>query len=211
MRVFQNWNGAGNFMALMGLVMTSACAPKPDDPAPDPLDFATTGEALAGQAAFEADILSNQFSLTNIQQIPTSGSVGYQGFVQFATAEQAFAPADDPLFAIGRVEMSASFDGTGGISGTADNFIDGNDNQMTGSMTISADSIDSRSIGTGFNGTLEGQITSASNFEYNYQVPTSGFFLGPDADYIQAGGFGDFTNNDTGEVTPFEVGILAQR
>jgi hypothetical protein len=211
MRIQQLMSRSVKPLAVAGLAMTSACAASVSPPAPDPLDFATAQEALAGQSAFFDDIQANGYSPTNIQQLPTSGSVGYQGFVQFATAEQAFAPADDALFAIGRLDMTASFDNAGSISGTAGNFIDGNDNQMTGEMTISADSLDPGSFGVGFTGLLQGQITSADNFEFNYQVPMGGIFLGPNADYVEAGGFGDFTNNDTGEVTPFEVGIIAQR
>lgn len=208
MRVLRFTTLDPRFIAIAGLVLTSACASGEN---PDPLDFAATQDAIAIAESFDSDILSNQYVSTTFQQLPTSGSVEYQGVVQIATDDQSLAPADDFLFAVGRIEMTATFSGDGGISGTADNFIDGNDRQMTGTLVFSADSINQSSNAPDFDGLLEGQITNADNFQFTYEVPMNGGFLGPNAEYVTASGFGGFTNNDTGEVTEFFAGLIAQQ
>lgn len=192
-------------IGLFALALTSACSSSN----PDPVNFATTQDASDAIDGLFSDVLKSGFVETTPSQLPTAGSVVYEGYLQVNTSEPTLAPADDFLYAVGQVALTANFSGAGTIDGVADHFIDGNDQQMTGAMTITTDSIGSAG---GFTAQVDGTITNVDGFDYTYTVPMSnGSFLGPNADYVAASGFGNFTNRDTTVVTPFDMIFAAQR
>lgn len=197
------WNV--KYFGPIALALTSACSSS----GPDPLNFATTQAASDAIDGLYNDVQKSGFVDTTPSQLPTSGSVVYEGYLGVNTAESNLAPADDFLYAVGQVALTANFAGAGTIDGVADHFIDGNDQQMTGAMTITTASIGS---GGGFTAQVDGTITNVDGFAYTYTVPMSnGVFVGPNANYVGASGFGDFTNTDTDVVTPFNMGFVAQR
>lgn len=197
-----------NYLGLVALALTSACASGGGSDVPDPLNFATTQEAVDSVQNLIFDVGTSGFVPTTAAQLPTSGSVDYQGYLGIAGTDDTLPPAEDFLTAVGRVELSANFAGAGAITGTADHFIDGNDEQMTGGFTIAATSIGASG---GFTAQLDGTITNASDFGYTYQVPMTGKFVGPNVDYLLAFGEGDFTDDVTNVVTPFQMALVAQR
>ena len=196
------------YLCLVALVLTSACASGGNGGSADPLNFATTQEAVDSVQNLLFDVDASGFVPTTAAQLPSSGSVAYQGYLGISGTDDTLPPADDFLTAVGRVELTADFAGAGAITGTADHFIDGNDEQMTGGFTIAATSIGASG---GFTAQLDGTITNTSAFDYTYHVPMTGGFVGPSVDYLGATGGGDFTDDGTGVVTPFQMALNAQR
>jgi hypothetical protein len=194
-------------LGLCAMALTSACA---GDGAvgTDELNFTSTQDARDELVALVDSSTASGFVETTAAQLPTTGSVQYQGFLGIITSDETLTAATDPLFAVGRVELTAGFSGAGTIDGVADHFIDGNNQQMTGQLVIESNIIGKSGS---FVAQVDGTITNSAGFEATYDVPMDGSFVGPNVDYISALGSGDFTNNDTGVVTPFEMGLLAQR
>lgn len=186
------------------MALTSACSTSN----PDPLNFATTQDASDAIDGLFSDVVKSGFVDTTPSQLPTTGSVVYEGYLGVHTSGSALAPADDFLYAVSPAEVTANFSGAGTINGVADHFIDGNDQQMTGAMTITTNSIGSAG---GFTAQVGGTITNVNGFDYTYTVPMNGGFVGPNADYVGASGFGNFTNDDTKVITPFNMDFVAQR
>ena len=194
------------YIGLIALALTSACSS--GGAGVDPLNFATTQDAMDELGGLISDIQSSGFVDTTTAELPTSGSVAYQGYLAIAGTDDTVAPADDFLFAVGRLELTANFSGVGTIDGVADHFIDGSDAQMTGELVVEVNNIGPAGD---FTGQVDGMIINSDGFEYTYQVPVDGGFLGPSVDYMGAVGGGDFTDLGTNVVTPFGLVFVTER
>ena len=197
--------------ACLSLVVLSACS---SGGMTDPRDFTTTQAALSEAS----DLLDAAMLLDNTAQsgLPT-GSVAYSGVVGIGSASTDLDILSDvqadPLFAVGRMTLNVDF-ATTEVTGTSDNFIDGNNNQINGSLDFDASTVLLGGGNPGLRGQLTGELFPVNGDTYTYDVPISGGFLGDNAETIAAIGEGDFDldpNNQADALIPFSVVIVAQQ
>ena len=183
---------------------------------PDPLNFGSTQAALdESRLIYEG----SDFNATLLSDLP-DGSVTYSGYAYTISdstdVDVATEVSNDPLFAVGRATITADFDSSA-ISGTASNFIDGNNNQVAGQLTLTATVIPDfgqPQITNSVIGQIVGQIGTASGGTFNYDTEVSGAVNGPNGEgvIVYAGDTVAIPDGSGVSVaTPFVIGFVGHQ
>lgn len=152
---------------------------------PSPSTSPTADEMLLAQSA-----LNDQYSpinYTDLSSIQTSGSATYNGYIGGDLSNTADALPDS---VIGEMALVVNFNNTSvSVSGSADNFRDGNNGVLTGNLQFSDGALD-RDGDPSSDATLtlsaDGTLTDASNRAMVFGSRLEGDFL--EADSAGVGG-----------------------
>ncbi len=207
-----NRRTALSLTALGAAVALSACdssGTSNPDPDPNPFTYQTTVEASNQIAG-----LNNSFQAqteTTGAQLPTSGSANYQGMFYMNDLSANTTNINDPVFYYGQMEVNASFAGSGSVTGTADNFIDGNNNFVDGQLNMTSGPITRFNSSTSFDATLSGEIDPVAGGTQTFNnLDLQGGFAGSSAQYVGGAG-SDTLFYDDGSTVPFTYGFVAEQ
>ncbi|MBM1220613.1 hypothetical protein JQU17_06760 [Ponticoccus sp. SC2-23] len=179
------------FSSILMLLSVAACgtgttSPAPDpDPAPEPIAFDTFAGGQSIASGIEA--ANTDLGLTNPADLLVNGSATYQGTAEISSTAG--------LNAIGVMNMSVVFEtGNETVGGSATDFVDQDDNPVSGALGIVSGSFD-RNGGAGANLT----VGVTGNFEgtthvLQAQSPISGDFYGNAEGMILQGDVQGFVN-----------------
>ena len=142
-----------------------------DDQAIQALDFMRDGESLTETAD---------------NDMPTSGSVAYDGVVGFSLDERAGGVEDYDIFADATMEVD--FD-DGDITGSFDNFNTFDDTDMDGELTITEGTVNDNTM----SGNAIGSFVDGSDATV-WDLAVEGAFLGPDGSHIYGTADGTISN-----------------
>ncbi len=161
-------------------------------PTDNPFAFNTVEEAMDQLDLLNASV-DQLGQATSIGQLP-SGSVNYFGITVVSDQAALDSATLDPdaLAFIGQMQVTAQFDGNGSVSGVADNFIDRNDNAVSGSLRLfsAGGIVDDNAGGVTTAGRLNGSLVNASGDNFTFdRMPVNSTFGGTSAQIIAGAGF----------------------
>lgn len=209
---------ARGYLAVAFLVCLSACGgagdpmtiPTPTPPT-NPTGPSTTGPQMRADAVAMIASHTNPVSYTPLSQLPLGGSpYTYNGFFFGDLANTSDGIADN---LIGRMQLQITFNATSAsVSGTVDQFVDDNNDALTGQLTFSAGSLD-RTGSTGANATFEatanGQLTELDGDVLTINTALEGDFIGATFPAVGGDVFGGVTT--LGGTQNFDGGFVAER
>lgn len=186
-----------------------ADSPVTEEPSTTPVvpDTSTTGQRASALALLN----DNPAIYTNLATIPTAGRADYTGFIY---GELANSSDDITDSVIGSLTLEVGFN-TGGASfgGTASGFVDEDDNDLTGTLTVSDGSLnragnpaDDATVDVSLTGTL----TDTANRDLEFSsVALEGDFLGSASNAIGGAALGRVTV--AGVDQDFDGGFIAEK
>jgi len=197
---------------LLGLVTNLLIACGGSGPAPVTLPPAPiTGEAATlAQVQSLLDTHADPVTYATLGTIPTSGSANYDGFV-YGTLANTSDTITDSL--IGEVTIAVAFGSSStSLTGSIDNLVDQDGDEVTGSLTLSSGSFDRSgsptsdpTIAIAVSGSLTDDL--AQSLAINGQL--EGDFLGTDHAAIGGEFFGTLQHNGNGQ--NIDGGFITER
>jgi hypothetical protein len=173
-------------------------------------DTTTAGQQAAATALLNEWAPTNPPTYTDISAIPTTGGAEYAGFVYGDLSNGSDAIADS---VIGSLNLEVAFNPSGAtFSGTASDFVDEDDNNLIGSLTVSDGALD-RSGNPADDATvgvnLAGTLTDDADRDLVFGFALEGDFLGGDHDAIGGAALGRVTVDGVNQ--DFDGGFIAER
>lgn len=151
-----------------------------DDQAISALDFMRDGENLAA---------------TGVSDMPTSGSVGYEGVAGFSYDERASGIEDYDVMADATIQANFS---DGEVTGSFDNFNTYDDVDLDGELTITEGTITDNTM----SGNAIGSFVDGTDAEV-WDLTINGEFLGNDGQNIYGSADGTISNGGSSETQVF--------
>lgn len=211
-----------NIIAAFGLMGTlAACGggggggdgTPPTTPVPTPPTSPTPGDDLdtmeAGRAALLATY-ADPLEYTNLSAIPTQGDANYQGYFSGTLADTGDSITDT---LIGQIDLDVDFTSNSvRVSGHVDNFVDADDDALTGSLTLGSGSLD-RDGNPSNDATLvltaSGTLTDDRGRDLAIGTQLEGDFLGDNHRAVGGEVLGSVTVN--GSDQDFDGSFIAER
>ena len=198
-------------MMILPLVVVAACG---SSSKVDPMNSMSTAAAISEARTI---VTNPVFDVrTPVADLPT-GAVTYSGFAIVASEttdlflDNETEISNDPLFAIGRATINADFDSSS-MTGTANNFIDGNDNQLSGQLTLTA--TPTLANAAVYNAEVIGQISAVSGESFEYNTAITLEVAGPNGEGITGDGQGSINVPDDSGVdveTAYIIGFFGKQ
>jgi len=184
--------------------------PPPNDIAIVP-DTTTSGQRAAAVALLNEWAPSNPPVYTALSAIPTTGGAEYNGFIYGEFSNSSDEITDSM---IGSLQLEVGFNAGGAsFDGTADGFVDEDDNALTGRLTVSGGSLnragnpaDDATVGVVLTGVLTD--TAARDLAFS-SVTLEGDFLGSANNAIGGAALGRVTVGGVDQ--DFDGGFIAEQ
>lgn len=184
---------------------------EPRTPTPEPIliDTSTDGQRAAAIDLLNTWAPTNPPVYTGLSAIPTTGSADYTGFIY---GELANTSDDITDSVIGSLTLEVGFNAGGAsFGGTASGFVDEDDNDLTGSLTVSSGTLNrdgnpanDATVGIALSGTL----TDTADRDLTFgSVALEGDFLGSAYNAIGGAALGRVTVDDVDQ--DFDGGFIA--
>lgn len=173
-------------------------------------DTSTAGQRASATALLAEWAPTNPPTYTTISSIPTTGSADYTGFVYGELSNENDDITDS---VIGSLTLEVGFNAGGAsFAGTANDFVDESDNDLTGSLIISGGSLnragnpaDDATVGIGLAGTL----TDDADNDLVFGFALEGDFLGGAYNAIGGAALGRVTVDGVNQ--DFDGGFIAEQ
>lgn len=180
-------------------------------PAPTTPDTSTSGQRASAVALLNEWAPTNPPVYTALSAIPLSGDADYTGFIY---GELSNGSDDITDSVIGSLTLEVGFNAGGAsFGGTANGFVDADDNDLTGSLTVNGGSLnragnpaDDATVDVVLAGTLTD--TADNDLEFS-SVTLEGDFLGSAYDAIGGAALGGVTVDGVNQ--DFDGGFIAER
>lgn len=163
-------------------------------------DLDAAGAALS-EEAFDA-------GLTDPSTLPTSGSATYDGYMGMTLEDDA----TNPTVLVGDLTMSVEFEGTPTFEGTADDFVDDQNDEYDGSLQIT-EGVVFRDVDVeefySAEFEVDGTLTDPDGDDLEFSGDGVGDFFGDDQEYM-LGEHGGIVTVD-GDIIEYGGGFVAER
>ncbi|WP_221235453.1 hypothetical protein [Yoonia ponticola] len=173
----------------------------------------TTDTTLSGPRASATTLLATWAppTYTSLGAIPVSGGANYDGYL-FGDLSNESDDITDKV--VGSLSIRASFNAGGAsFTGTASDFIDSDDNDMTGTLAISGGALDRNgnpaSDATVRGVQVAGTLTDNADHDLVFAVQLEGDFLGDSYDAIGGDALGGVSVDGVDQ--DFDGGFIAER
>lgn len=193
-----SWRGSIFLLASLGLV---ACNGTTNTTGSTTATAAATAAASGGQnkALLEALQATQDFTMTPVATLPTTGTATYNGYAQIYGDGTVVSVSE----LVGEAELEVAFSGTGGMTGTVSNFDDAT-GTYTGSLNVTGGTFSDGSDGRTITSSVAGTITRNTGVEIEVNGDISGRFTGSTGQHLV--GFDDVTltldgNTATGNIS----------
>jgi hypothetical protein len=175
-----------------------------------PTDTSTAGQRAAATALLTEWAPTNPPIYTNLSVIPTTGSAEYAGFVYGELSNDSDTITDS---VIGSLNLEVGFNAGGAsFGGSASGFVDEDDNDLTGNLTVSSGSLDrtgnpadDATIGI----SLAGTLTDDADQDLVFGFALEGDFLGSEYNAIGGAALGSVTVDGVDQ--NFDGGFIAEQ
>jgi len=179
-------------------------------PIPTPVDTSTSGQRASATALLTEWAPTNPPVYTGLSAIPQTGGADYTGFIYGELANDSDSITDS---VIGSLTLEVGFTAAGAtFAGTASDFVDEDDADLTGSLTVSGGTLNrdgnpASDATVGAN--LAGTLTDAADRELAFGVQLEGDFLGSAYNAIGGAALGRVTVGSVNQ--DFDGGFIAER
>ncbi|MEP4777090.1 MAG: hypothetical protein ABJV86_08300 [Yoonia sp.] len=181
----------------------------PDTTTPD--DTSTNGQRASAQALLNTWAPTNPPVYTDLATIPTTGAASYDGYLFGNLSNEADDITDS---VIGSLTLTASFTAGGAsFTGSADDFVDSEDADLTGSLAVSGGMLDRdgnpASDATVVRVNVAGVLTDTADNALDFGVQLEGDFLGGAYNAIGGNALGGVSVGGVDQ--NFDGGFIAER
>ena len=173
-------------------------------------DTSTAGQRAAATALLDEWAPTNPPIYTNLSVIPTTGSAEYAGFVYGELSNDSDTITDS---VIGSLNLEVGFNAGGAsFGGSASGFVDEDDNDLAGNLTVSNGSLDrtgnpADDATIGIN--LAGTLTDDADQDLVFGFALEGDFLGAEYNAVGGAALGRVTVDGVDQ--DFDGGFIAER
>ena len=181
---------------------------QPDPPTLPPIQT----EPVDMREAFEdlVQIFSDPVVYTELQNIPTTGTVNYDGYFVAELSNKGDGLPDE---LVANLSLTVRFEANGvDVSGEASNFFDGDNNQLAGALSVSAGELDrtgNPNDDATFTAGLSGDLSANSVGSFSVATRLEGDFLGQQNDALGGAVFGRVTQG--GQAQDIDGSFLTAR
>lgn len=185
--------------------------PRAPTPEPTVIDTSTDGQRAAAIGLLNTWAPTNPPVYTALSAIPTTGSADYDGYIYGELSNDSDDVADS---LIGSLSLEVGFTAGGAsFGGTATGFVDEDDAELTGSLTVNNGTLNRGGNPAGdatIGITLAGTLTDTAGQDLTFSsVTLEGDFLGSAYNAIGGAALGGVTVNGVDQ--DFDGGFIAER